>query len=143
MEVNFNSNEYVWADIIVVLLGREVTGLRGVEYKVKSQMEALFASGRKPGAYKEGKRSTREQLPCYKANLSPWTGRHRRKVTKISRISVLTSLFHMCPPAVWSLPTRLSVFPLRRSPRYERGRFEDGSGLALYRPGRGIQRFIT
>lgn len=56
MEVNFNSNEYVWADIIVVLLGREVTGLRGVEYKVKSQMEALFASGRKARGIQRGKK---------------------------------------------------------------------------------------
>ena len=56
MEVNFNSNEYVWADIIVVLLGREVTDLRGVEYKVKSQMEALFASGRKARGIQRGKK---------------------------------------------------------------------------------------
>ena len=43
----FNSNEYAWVDINVVLLGREVVGLRGMEYKVKRQKEALYATGKK------------------------------------------------------------------------------------------------
>lgn len=52
----FNSSEYAWVDVNVVMLGREVVGLRGIEYKVKRQKEALFASGRKARGIQKGKK---------------------------------------------------------------------------------------
>lgn len=52
----FNSNEYAWVDVNVVMLGREVVGLRGIEYKVKQQKEPLFASGRKARGIQKGKK---------------------------------------------------------------------------------------
>lgn len=51
-----NGNEYVWGNLSVVLLGREVTGLRGIEYKVKRQKEVLFASGIKGRGVQKGKK---------------------------------------------------------------------------------------
>lgn len=44
---NFNSKEYAWIDVTLVMLGKPVTGLRGIEYKMKRQKEALFATGKK------------------------------------------------------------------------------------------------
>lgn len=52
----FNSEEYAWVDIKVMLLGREVTGLRGMEYKVKRQKEALYATGKKARGIQRGKK---------------------------------------------------------------------------------------
>lgn len=52
----FNSEEYAWVDIKVMLLGREVVGLRGMEYKVKRQKEALFATGMKARGIQKGKK---------------------------------------------------------------------------------------
>ena len=52
----FNSNEYAWVDINVVLLGREVVGLRGMEYKVKRQKEAVYATGKKARGIQKGKK---------------------------------------------------------------------------------------
>ena len=43
---NFNSKEYAWIDVTLVMLGKPVTGLRGIEYKMKRQKEALFATGK-------------------------------------------------------------------------------------------------
>lgn len=54
--ITFNSNEYAWVDVRVVLLGREVTGLRGIEYKIKHQIESLFAMGSKPRGVQRGKK---------------------------------------------------------------------------------------
>lgn len=54
--ISFNSNEYAWIDVRVVLLGREVTGLRGIEYKIKHQIESLFAMGSKPRGVQRGKK---------------------------------------------------------------------------------------
>lgn len=51
-----NGNEYVWGNLSVVLLGREVTGLRGIEYKVKRQKEVLYASGIKGRGVQKGKK---------------------------------------------------------------------------------------
>lgn len=52
----FNSKEYTWADIVVVLLGRVVTGIRGIEYKTKHQKELLYAAGRKARSVQWGKK---------------------------------------------------------------------------------------
>lgn len=52
----FNSNEYAWIDVNVVMLGREVVGLRGIEYKVKRQKEVLYASGKKGRGVQKGKK---------------------------------------------------------------------------------------
>lgn len=54
--ITFNLNEYVWGDLTVVLLGREVSGLRGIEYKVKRQKEVLYASGIKGRGVQKGKK---------------------------------------------------------------------------------------
>ncbi|MCD8030077.1 MAG: hypothetical protein LUF85_04410 [Bacteroides sp.] len=56
MATTFNSNEYAWVDVRVALLGREVTGLRGIEYKVKHQKEALYATGKKARSIQKGKK---------------------------------------------------------------------------------------
>ena len=37
----FNSREYEWADITVVMGGRNITGLRGIKYNIKREKEFL------------------------------------------------------------------------------------------------------
>lgn len=53
---SFNSKEYAWIDVKLVILGREVTGIRGVEYKVKRQKEVLSAAGSKGRGIQMGKK---------------------------------------------------------------------------------------
>ena len=53
---SFNTKEYAWIDVNVVLLGKPVTGLRGIEYKSKRQKEALFATGKKARGIQQGKK---------------------------------------------------------------------------------------
>ncbi len=42
----FNSRQYEWADLTLVLGGKDITGIRGVKYSEKAEKEALFAKGR-------------------------------------------------------------------------------------------------
>lgn len=42
----FNSRQYEWADLTLVLGGKDLTGIRGVKYAEKAEKEALFAKGR-------------------------------------------------------------------------------------------------
>lgn len=53
---SFNTKEYAWIDVNVVLLGKPVTGLRGMEYKSKRSKEALYAAGKKARGIQMGKK---------------------------------------------------------------------------------------
>ena len=53
---SFNTKEFSWINVNVVLLGKPVTGLRGIEYKSKRQKEALFATGKKARGIQQGKK---------------------------------------------------------------------------------------
>ena len=53
----FNTREYEWADINVVMAGRNVTGFRAVSYTSKQEKEALYAKGNKPHSIQRGNKS--------------------------------------------------------------------------------------
>lgn len=53
----FNTREYEWADINVVMAGRNVTGFRAVSYTSKQEKEALYAKGNKPHGIQRGNKS--------------------------------------------------------------------------------------
>ena len=53
----FNSREYEWSDINVVMAGRNVTGFRAVSYTSKQETEALYAKGNKPHSIQRGNKS--------------------------------------------------------------------------------------
>lgn len=54
--LTFNSREYTWCDLHTYMLGREVGGMRGIEYKKKKAKEALFGAGNTPRSIQHGKR---------------------------------------------------------------------------------------
>ena len=53
----FNTREYEWADVTVVMAGRDVTGIRGVSYTSEQEKEALYAKGNKPHGIQRGNKS--------------------------------------------------------------------------------------
>lgn len=53
----FDSREYEWADITVVMAGRDVTGIRGISYTSEQEKEALYAKGNKPHGIQRGNKS--------------------------------------------------------------------------------------
>lgn len=50
----FNSKEYEWSNTKVVLGGRTITGIRGIEYKEALEKEYLYAKGNKPVGIQHG-----------------------------------------------------------------------------------------
>lgn len=50
----FDSREYEWADVSLLLGGRDVTGIRGIKYSEKIEREAIYAKGRYPHAIQSG-----------------------------------------------------------------------------------------
>lgn len=55
--MQFNSREYEYADVSLVMAGRLVTGMRGVDYTSSQEKEALYAKGNKPHAIQRGNKS--------------------------------------------------------------------------------------
>jgi hypothetical protein len=59
----FNSKEYEWSNVEVVMLGKVVTGIRGINYKESQEKEPVYARGNKPRAIQGGNKS-------YEGNIS-------------------------------------------------------------------------
>lgn len=53
----FDSREYEWSDVTVVMAGRDVTGIRGISYNSSQEKEALYAKGNKPHGVQRGNKS--------------------------------------------------------------------------------------
>lgn len=50
----FNSREYEWADMSLVLGGGDMVGIRGVKYKESMEKEPIYAKGRQPHSIQAG-----------------------------------------------------------------------------------------
>lgn len=53
----FNSQEYAWSNVEIVMFGRPVTGIRGIKYKEAQEKEILYARGNKPRSTQRGNKS--------------------------------------------------------------------------------------
>lgn len=58
----FNSRQYEWADLTVVLGGKDITGVRGVKYSEKIEREAVYGKGRNPHSVQSGNRSIEGEI---------------------------------------------------------------------------------
>lgn len=52
-----DTREYEWADIGVVMAGRNVTGFRNISYTESQEKESLYAKGDKPHGIQHGNKS--------------------------------------------------------------------------------------
>lgn len=67
--VPFNSKQYSYCDLAVTILGRQITGLRGMEYTVKKTKEALYGAGVRPKSIQHGKREYSGTLTVLQSEL--------------------------------------------------------------------------
>lgn len=49
-----NTREFEWADISLVVAGRDIKGFRGVKYSEKQEKEAVHAKGNRPHCIQSG-----------------------------------------------------------------------------------------
>lgn len=50
----FDSRQYEWADLTLILGGRDVTGIRAVKYTESIEREPVYAKGRQPHSIQSG-----------------------------------------------------------------------------------------
>lgn len=65
----FNSKEYAYCDMNVTVLGRVITGLRGMEYTAKKAKEALYGAGVNPKSIQHGRREYEGTLTVLQSEL--------------------------------------------------------------------------
>lgn len=65
----FNSKEYSYCDVQATILGRPLSGLRGIEYTAKKSKEALFGAGVNPKSIQHGKREYEGTLTVLQSEL--------------------------------------------------------------------------
>lgn len=65
----FNSKQYAWADLTVVVGGTDITGIRGVKYIEKGEKEAVYAKGRNPQTIQFGNVSYEGEIMVLQSEL--------------------------------------------------------------------------
>lgn len=65
----FNSREYEFADMTVMVGGKDTVGLRGLKYSVKQEKEVLYGKGNEPIAIQKGNKSYEGELTILPSEL--------------------------------------------------------------------------
>ena len=65
----FNSREYEFADVTVIVGGKDITGLRGVKYSVKQEKEAIYGKGNLPHSIQRGNKSYEGEISLLQSEL--------------------------------------------------------------------------
>ena len=58
----FDSREYEFADLTLVLGGKDITGFRGIKYTTKQEKEAVYGKGSEPLKIQKGNKSHEGEL---------------------------------------------------------------------------------
>lgn len=64
--MNFDTKECSWANMKVVVMGREITGIRGIKYKMIQEKEHLHGAGDEPIGIQRGKRTYEGEIKLLK-----------------------------------------------------------------------------
>lgn len=65
----FNSREYEWADVTLMLGGKDIIGVRGVKYSIKQEKEAVYGKGNEPVAIQKGNKSYEGEFTVLQSEL--------------------------------------------------------------------------
>lgn len=65
----FNSREYEFADMTVMVGGKDTVGLRGLKYSAKQEKEFLYGKGNEPIAIQKGNKSYEGELTILPSEL--------------------------------------------------------------------------
>lgn len=64
-----NGRQYEWADMSLLLGGRDVVGIRGIKYKEKQEKELLYGKGNQPLSIQKGNKSCEGEITITQSEL--------------------------------------------------------------------------
>ena len=67
--IRINNKEYAWGDIAIVIFGRPLVGITGIEYKPKKAKEVKHGWGHNPKSIQHGKREYEGTLTLMQSEL--------------------------------------------------------------------------
>jgi hypothetical protein len=62
----FNSSEYAWSDLQVVLNGQVITGIRGIKHSTEQDLEEVYGAGVEPLALQQGNKKYEGEITLLK-----------------------------------------------------------------------------
>lgn len=65
----FNSQEFSWTELTVVIGGKDITGIRGIKYGEKQEKEPVYGKGNKPRAIQRGNKSYEGEVTLLQSEL--------------------------------------------------------------------------
>lgn len=65
----FNSREYEWADLTLLLGGKDLTGIRCIKYSIKQEKEVVYGKGNMPIAIQKGNKSIEGEITVLQSEL--------------------------------------------------------------------------
>lgn len=96
--MSFNSSEYGWADITLLLGGQDLTGIRAIKYTDKADKEPIYAKGRQPRTIGTGNLSYEGEIELLQSDYETLVAAAPGK--SILRISVDAIINYGNPPDV-------------------------------------------
>lgn len=65
----FNSRQYEFADLTLVLGGKDITGFRGVKYTAKQDKEPVYGKGNEPMSIQKGNKAYEGEITLLQSEL--------------------------------------------------------------------------
>jgi hypothetical protein len=88
--MSFDSREYEWADLNLVLGGRDITRFRGIKYTEKIEREPLYAKGRNPIAIQSGNASVEGEVTLLQSEVQALINAGNGSVLSLSLDATIT-----------------------------------------------------
>ena len=87
----FNSKEFEWSNVRIFMLGRFVTGVRGISYTMKQEKEYIYGSGSDPRAIQTGNKSYEGEIKLLQSELEAMIKRSPDKNILSLRFDIVVS----------------------------------------------------
>lgn len=65
----FDTREYEWADLTLLLGGKDITGFRGIKYTAKQEKELVYGKGNEPLKIQKGNRGYEGEITLLQSEL--------------------------------------------------------------------------
>jgi hypothetical protein len=66
----FDSRQYEWADVTVIVGGADITGIRGLKVATKREFQTVYAKGKEPHSMQSGNSSYEGELEMLQSSFS-------------------------------------------------------------------------
>lgn len=86
----FNSREYEFADVTLLLGGKDITAVRGIKYAIKQEKETVYGKGNEPIAIQKGNKLYDGEVTMLQSELETLRANGNGTILSLQLDSVVT-----------------------------------------------------